>query len=148
MSEPHYSSAEEVIRYTGIRPSDLDFEDDIDEETEEVIKSADEKLEELVKGWLIQIKDLIDQDRNRDYHEEGEVPKGINHIALRMASNMVAQAVMRRETPIVRVDDFSIQMVEDQVFTNAIRRDLARYPMKPLLSFARVRRKEEMENGD
>ncbi len=148
MAETHYSDASEVIEYTGLRPSDLDIEQVIDEETEEVTKTADEALEELITGWLVQVKNLIDQDRNRDYHAEGAVPDGIHNIALRMTANMVAQAIMRRDTSIVRVDDFSVQMVDDQIFTAAIRRDLARFPMKPLLRFARVRREEEMEDAD
>ena len=133
-----YSTPEAVMRYTGIRHSDLGLEDE-------------EQLKAILRDLLREAKDLIDQDRNRDYHEEildgkrDAVPPGINNIALRMVANMMAQAVMRRDTPIVRVDDFSFQMVDDQVFTNAIKKDLSKYPYKPNLGMIRVgsRRDEE-----
>ena len=119
-----YSSADEVIQYTGVQPQDLGLE-------------SYEGLHRVIEGWLVQIKDIIDQDRNRDYHqevEEGkrtEVPPGINHIAMRVCANVVAQATFRRESTIVQVDDYKIQMVDDRVFTDAIKKDLSRYPRKP-----------------
>ena len=116
-----YSTPGKVISYTGVRPQDFYLEDGEE-------KTAEEKLEELIEGWLLQIKDLIDADRGREYKED--IPPGIENIALRMAANMVAQAQLRRETPIVRHDDYSVDMVEDKVMTNAIKNDLARFPFK------------------
>jgi len=113
-----YSSAEDVMQYTGVKPQDLGLDDEL-------------KLKEVIEKWLIQIKDIIDRDRNRNFHKEGsEVPPGIDHIAMRVCANVVAQASFRRESTIVQVDDYSIQMVDDQIFTKAIREDLSRYPRK------------------
>ena len=113
-----YSTAEEVMQYTGVKPGDLGL-------------NEEQELKDVLEGWLIQIKDIIDKDRNRDYHQEGsEVPPGINHIAMRVCANVVAQASFRRESTIVQVDDYRIQMVDDQIFTKAIRSDLSRYPRK------------------
>jgi hypothetical protein len=95
------------------------------------------ELEDLVRAWLVEAKDLIDQDRNRDYHQEvaqgvrSQIPPGIHNIAKRIVANMLALAILRRETPVVKIDDFSIRMVEDQILTRAIKQDLARYPAKP-----------------
>lgn len=113
-----YSTAEEVMQYTGVKPGDLGL-------------NEEQELKDVLEGWLIQIKDIIDKDRNRNYHREGsEVPPGINHIAMRVCANVVAQASFRRESTIVQVDDYRIQMVDDQIFTEAIRSDLSRYPRK------------------
>lgn len=113
-----YSTAEEVMQYTGVKPGDLGL-------------NEEQELKDVLEGWLIQIKDIIDRDRNRNYHREGsEVPPGINHIAMRVCANVVAQASFRRESTIVQVDDYKIQMVDDQIFTEAIRSDLSRYPRK------------------
>lgn len=113
-----YSTPERVIQFTGCKPSDFGL-------------ATGDELADMLTGWLVEVKDLIDADRNRDYHEEpAGVPAGIHHIALRMAANMVAQAMLRRETPVVRVDDFAVRMVEDSVFTNAIKSDLSKYPRK------------------
>lgn len=128
---PIYSSPNEVIRYTSIQPKDLDLD-------------TPEKLNALINQWLVQAKDLIDQDRNRDYHKEVElgkrssVPSGIDNIALRIVANMVAQAKIRRDTSIVRVDDYEIKMADDEIFTKAIRSDLSLYPKKRRFSFLRI----------
>lgn len=113
-----YSTAEEVMQYTGVKPGDLGL-------------NEEQELKDVLEGWLIQIKDLIDRDRNRDFHkEDGGVPPGINHIAMRVCANVVAQASFRRESTIVQVDDYTIQMVDDRIFTTSIRDDLKRYPRK------------------
>lgn len=113
-----YSTAEEVMQYTGVKPGDLGL-------------SEEQELKDVLEGWLIQIKDIIDRDRNRDFHkEDGGVPPGIDHIAMRVCANVVAQASFRRESTIVQVDDYTIQMVDDRVFTTSIRDDLKRYPRK------------------
>lgn len=146
MSHLFYSSVEDVLNYTGIRPADLGFKDDKDDggdpEDSGFRKTAEDKLAAFIEARLIEIKDMIDRDRNRDYHAEINVPPGIHHIALRIMKNLMGHAVMSRSTPIVRVDDFTIRMVEDQVFTPAIKRDLRTYPAKPRLRMFRVSGKE------
>lgn len=120
-----YSTAKKVKSFTGVQPGDIGAADDAE-------------LTTWIEDRLIEIKDLIDQDRGRDYHAEGTVPPGIEHIALRMAGNLIGFAVMRRETPIVRIDDFTIRTVEDQVFTRAIAEDLSRYPRKVRIAPFRI----------
>lgn len=132
MPDNIYGSVEDVLHLTGLRASDFSLEDDPEEEEEG--KTADEKLEGMIYKWLVEIKDMIDHIKNRDYHEEGEVPPGIHGIANRVASNMGAVAILRRETPIVKNEDFSISVTDDRVFTSAIRNDLAVYPSKPRFS--------------
>lgn len=121
-NQNYYSSVNQVKQYTGIRAEDLGFE-------------HEEFLDEVLETWLIQIKDLINRDRNYDYTKDEEIPAALNNIALRMAANMVAQATLRRETPIVRVDDFNVNMVEDAVLTNAIKQDLRRFLARPRFRF-------------
>jgi hypothetical protein len=117
---PVYSSIKEIIDYTGIEP-------------EQIGKETAEELEEVLLGWLVQAKDLIDADRNRNFHKEvqqgvlDDVPPGINNIAMRMASNMVAIAIFRRDTGVVRLNEFEVKMVKDSVFTSDIEKDLSRY---------------------
>jgi len=137
MSERFYSSVKDVKDYTGIKPPDIGFKNDD-------AMTAEEKLEAFIEARLVEIKDLIDHDRNRDYHAEVEsgqrekIPPGIHHIALRIMKNLFAHAVISRSTPIVRVDDFTIRMVEDRVFTPAIKKDLKTYPAKPRFRLARM----------
>lgn len=129
-----YSTIEDVKKYTGIKPKDLSI--------------TETELNSLIEKWLAGVKSLIDADRNRNYTEEGNVPAGIDLIALRMASNLVAIAVVRRDTPIVRVDDFNIQLVRDEIFTEPILRDLSRFPAKPRFRLMRVRTTAEIEEEE
>ncbi len=122
MADEFYSTAEAAIKSTGTRKEDFGF-------------TTDQQLTDWIEARLVEIKDMIDRDRNRDYHAEAAaggqpVPPGIHGIALRMMSNHIGHAILRRTTPIIRVDDFSIKMIEDQVFTTAIKKDLKRYPKK------------------
>ena len=128
----YYSSAQDVIDFTGIRPTDLNLVDITNGDT------AAEQLIAIVEGWLVEIKDLIDMDRNRDYASETEIPAGIHAIAKRMAANMVAQAVIRRDTPIIRIGDYAVKMVDDTILTKSIREDLSLYPALPRFSVFRV----------
>jgi len=132
-SEPnYYSTPEDAISYTGVRMADLGFK-------------TDEDLNDWLVKRLVEIKSMIDADRNRDYHAEvekgirEEIPPGIHAIALRMLNNAVGYAIMRRTTPIVRVDDFSISVVEDKILTPAIKKDLRKFPAAPGFRFMVVK---------
>jgi len=115
-----YSTAQEVIEYTGVSPFDVGVDDS-------------EELKSLIESWLLEIKDIIDADRRRDFLQEADgdpasVRKLVHNVAKRMAANMVALAILRRETPIIKMDDFTVQLVQDQVMTKDIRRDLNLIP--------------------
>ena len=115
-----YSTAQEVIEYTGVSPFDVGVDDS-------------EELTSLIESWLLEIKDIIDADRRRDFLQEADgdptsVRKLVHNVAKRMAANMVALAILRRETPIIKMDDFTVQLVQDQVMTKDIRRDLNLIP--------------------
>jgi len=120
-NQKKYSSADEVVRATGVQAEDLGFANNYE-------------LKQWLNDRLVEIKSLIDADRNRDYHaevkrgERDQVPPGIEGIALRMAGNLVAHIIARQQTPVIRVDDWQVRVAEDQVFTNAIKKDLQRFP--------------------
>lgn len=117
MANLFYSTVATVKRNTGIRFDDLDFVDEAE-------------LDSQIEEWLMDAKDLIDRNRNRNFHEETEIPRGIHNIASRLAGNMVAQAKLRRETAIVHNDDYQQNFIDDRVMTAAIRKDLKLYPKK------------------
>ena len=133
---PIYSSVADVIAMAGIKPVDFEYEDDLGDEDDEGYQTADQKLEALVLSWLVSVKDFIDRNRNRNYSQELDdaeieaIPPGIDNIAMRAACNMAAMALLRRETSVQRVD--LIQRLKgDEVFSEALLRDLANYPAKP-----------------
>jgi len=113
-----YSSVADVIAYTGIQYSDLNM-DSVSE------------LETYIEARLGDAKSFIDRSRNRDYEEEGTVPDGINNIAMRIVSNMLAISVLRRDTPIIKQEDYNISITNDNVLTQSIKDDLAYFPPLP-----------------
>lgn len=125
-----YSSVEKVIQATGVRAKDFGCED--------------HELHTILQDWLDEATDLINLDRKRDYEAEAAaeggnpVPAGIHSIARRIVGNMVSIAMLRRETPVIKVGEWSLNLVNDDVFTAAIRRDLKRYPKKARIGFAVV----------
>jgi len=135
----YYSNCADVISLAGIKPVDFDLEDDYGTESGHL--TADEKLTTLITSWLVSIKDFIDRNRNRNFTQEWvdgtitEVPYGIHNIALRAAGNMAAIALLRRETSVQRVDIMS-RLKGDEIFTPALRRDLAQFPAKPRFRLA------------
>ena len=124
MAKEYYGEVGTIIHWTGIQPGDLGYED------VEGGKTADAQLEEFIEDRLVEIKSIIDQHRNRDYLAEGDVPPGITNIAMRICSNLLAHAVLRRTTPIVRVEDYAVDLVEEKFMTKSIRDDLNQFPAK------------------
>ncbi len=120
MSSQSYSSVDEVIAYTGVGPKDLGLEDDDTEGLKAIIEKA-----------LVEIKDIIDTYCRRGFSTEQKVPGGIHKIAKEMTSDGISLAMMRRDTPIIRVDDFSIKQVQSEILTAAVREILDIYRKKP-----------------
>lgn len=132
-NELHYSTSEDVIKATGIEKKSFK---NIETEAE---------LKAMIKGWLIEVKDFIDQDRNRDYHLEDKIPRGIHSIARRACVNMVIYALQSQRSPVVRIGDWSIRMIEERVFTPSILADLHKFPAKSLFRIYRIEKAEEDE---
>ena len=121
MALTYYGTPEQVRAYTGIRPEDLGLSDIKGGDT------ADQQLTAILTAWLGQATDIMDYMLGGTYLDDETVPAGLHNIAVRIVANMVAQAVLRRETPIIRIGDYAVRMTDDAIITPAIRRDLMRY---------------------
>ncbi len=58
---------------------------------------------------------------------EEEPPDGVVNGVLRIVANMVAQAKIRRNTVVLQLDEYTQRLVDDRVFTRAVRDDLSMY---------------------
>lgn len=119
----YYSTVEDVLEDTGLKPGDLGFKADED-------STADEKLEAKIIKWLLEAKGIIDEKKNRDFAAElaagtiTVIPVCISSIAKRIVINMAKQARINRDTPIVSKDDYNIQITNDTILTKSIKDDL------------------------
>lgn len=126
----YYGTIEDVLRDSSVSFSDFNFNSDLLDDEKQAY------LEDMIEQYLIEIKNFIDTDRNRDYHQEVEngelakIPEGINSIARRACRNMLAVTLQRRNSPITTYEDFSNTISVDIAFSKELMYDLRRFPQK------------------
>ena len=108
-------SVDDIINFHGLKPKHLNLD-----------KDDTQKLEEIVSDWITQSQDLINMYTNRNYTDENVRP-AIKNICLRLTSNMVRLAVQNRDSPIIKVNDWTIQSVPSEIFTDDLKSDLKPY---------------------
>ena len=108
-------SVTDVINFQGLKPQHLNIKKDDSD--------ADSKLEAIVTDWIVQSQDLINVYTNRNYTSETVRP-AVKNICLRLTSNMVSLAIQKRDNPIIKVNDWTIQNVPSDIFTNELKIDL------------------------
>ena len=115
MSVDMWISVDQVINFHGLKPQHLNIKKDDPD--------ADTKLEEIITDWIVQSQDLINVYTNREYTSSNVRP-AIQNICLRLTSNMVKLAIQNRDSPIIKVNDWTIQTVPSDIFTDELRDDL------------------------
>ena len=108
-------SVDKVIAFHGLKPQHLNIKkDDTD---------ADAKLEAILTDWILQSQDLINVYTNRQY-TSSTVRPAIQNVCLRLTSNMVSLAIQKRDNPIIKVNDWTIQNAPSDIFTDELKVDL------------------------
>ena len=105
-------SVDDVINFTGLKPKHLNLE-----------KDDTTGLNNIVSDWINQSQDLINMYTNRNY-TDATVRDAIRNICLRLTSNMVSLAIQKRDNPIIKVNDWTIQNVPSNIFTDDLKEDL------------------------
>ena len=108
-------SVDDVIAFHGLKPQHLNINKND--------KDADDQLAAIVTNWIIQSQDLINMYCNRNYTSSTLRP-AVQNIALRLTSNMVKLAVQNRDSPIIKVNDWTITTVPSDIFTDDLKEDL------------------------
>lgn len=105
-------SVDDVINFTGLKPKHLNLE-----------KDDTTGLNNIVSDWINQSQDLINMYTNRNY-TDATVRDAIRNICLRLTSNMVTLAIQKRDSPIIKVNDWTIQGLSSDIFTDDLKDDL------------------------
>ena len=105
-------SVDDVINFTGLKPKHLNLE-----------KDYTTGLNNIVSDWINQSEDLINMYTNRNYTDDN-VRDAIRNICLRLTSNMVTIAIQKRDSPIIKVNDWTIQGLSSDIFTDDLKDDL------------------------
>jgi hypothetical protein len=115
-----YCTVEEVKELTQIRPDQLGLEA---EDTDGLDKEEpDEALNALLAKWIGYCKSLIDGFCHQNFDDD--VPGGVAVVCLRMVANMVALSQTRKNTPLIKVNDWKVGISSSAIFTNDLKRDL------------------------
>jgi len=111
-----YGSVANVVTLTGLRPTDVGLDTTME-------------LDAWLQGQLDVIAVMIEKDRNRtDFAAEGWVLV-VDDIAERWCAAFVRFVMANRDSPIVRVDDFNVEVLQDEGPGKGILRDLRRIPV-------------------
>jgi hypothetical protein len=131
----HYGDVDRVIKDSGVTPTDLRLDSSTD-------------LRALIEEWLSDISAIIDADRHRSFADEEDegIKRLVDNVANRMGVNMVGVTLQRMGTSTVSIDDLSVRMVEDGIFTAPIRRQLGLIArQRPPFRIWRVRGRSESD---
>ena len=106
-------TATQVIDFQGLKPKNLNLE-----------KTDNTGLENMVNEWILQCQSLIETYIHRTY-SDSEVPGAVKNVLLRLVSNMVTLAIQRRDSPIIKVNDWNITTIPSDIFSDDLKGDLA-----------------------
>lgn len=104
---------EELKEFTGVKPEHLKLK-----------KQDDTELDKILVKWITQSESLIKSYTHNDLKKEKE-KEAVKNICLRLAANMIALAIERRDTPRTIVSDWSIKVSSSKIFTEDLKEDLA-----------------------
>jgi hypothetical protein len=115
-----YCAVEDVIRITGVKPVSLKLDKEED---------PDNALETLLSKWITHSSALIDSYCNRSFDKTKDETAYIvaESVCLRITANMVALSQARKDTPLVKVNDWKVEISSAAIFTKELKDDLTPY---------------------
>ena len=101
-----------VINFQSLKPQQFGLQ-----------KTDTNGLNSLLSSWIVQCQDLINTFTHRQYSST-TVPAAVQNVLLRLVSNMVTLSIQRRDSPIIKVNDWNIQTLSSDIFTDDLKEDL------------------------
>ena len=102
---------DDVITFHGLKPQDFRFD-----------KHDEAKLEKVIQEWISQSESLIKTYTNNEFTQG--IPEAVKNVCLRLTSNIITLAIQRRDSPIIKVNDWTISTISSNVFTDDLKEDL------------------------
>lgn len=113
-----YCTVEDVKNLSNVKPEHLRLE-----------KDNTEGLNSIITEWISQSEALINTHCHRTFKDETDedILKVVKNVCTRMVSNMIAQARARQDTPLIKVNDWRVEYVKDEIFTQSLKDDLKEF---------------------
>ncbi|MGI6565617.1 hypothetical protein [Methanosphaera sp.] len=108
-----YCTIDEVKRITGIKPTHFGFE-----------KTDTIGLDNLINQWIEQATTIIDEYCNRTFET---IPGGVGIACVQIVANIITNAEARKNSPLVKVNDWTVRTVPSEIFTTPIKELLTPY---------------------
>ena len=115
-----------VINFHGLKPKQFNLN-----------KDDESGLTAMLTEWIDQCQDLINTYTRRQY-TSATAPKSVRNILLRLVSNMCTLAIQRRDTPIIKVNDWNIQTIPSDIFTDDLKEDLRPFVKDSSNDYAKI----------
>ena len=107
-------SIDNVTHFTGLKPKHLKLSPE-DTTT----------FNSIVTDWILQSEDLIKTyTNNYGSTSDNDIPAAVKNVCLRLTANMVALAIARRDTPITQPNDWTVQILSSEIFSQDLKDDL------------------------
>jgi hypothetical protein len=107
-------TVDDVIHFHGLKPQHLNL-----------AKDDTTKLNTIISDWISQSESLIKTYCHIKSIEDNDVSDAMKNVCLRLTSNMVSLAIQKRDNPIIKVNDWTIQGLSSDIFTDDLKDDLA-----------------------
>jgi len=106
-------SVNDVITFTGLKPQHLNLD-----------KTDNDTLYTTLDGWILQSQSLILHYCHIKTIDKSNVTDAMKNVCLRLTSNMVTLAIQKRDSPIIKVNDWTLQSIPSDIFTDDLKADL------------------------
>ena len=107
-------SVDDVIHFHGLKPQHLNL-----------AKDDTTILNSIITSWILQAESLIKTYCHIKSISDDDVSDAMRNVCLRLTSNMVSLAIQKRDNPIIKVNDWTIQGLSSDIFTDDLKADLA-----------------------
>lgn len=114
MTNNMYCTIDEVKRITGIKPNHFGLD-----------KTDIEQLETMIQTWITQAMSIIDEYCQQSFTDN--IPGGVSIACVQIVANIITNAESRKNSPLVKVNDWTVTTVPTEIFTKPIKELLKPY---------------------
>ena len=116
-----FCTPDDVILITNSKPKQFNLEQD-----------DTVGLNNIIQDWIDEAENLITSYCGKNFTEP--VPLAVKNVCKRLTANMIAFSSLRKDSPIIKVNDFRSEFVGSEIFTDDLKSDLKPFKIKKKVS--------------
>lgn len=119
-------TAKDIRDLTGITASDYQFSDDVED--------PERALDEMLEVWIRRIASHIYVRLGRSIKEDAPESLAIQDVLIRTVAKLVAVSQQQRSSPVVRINEFAINVLNTSEVTKDLDAELSPFKRKTVIS--------------